>query len=67
MYLKGIHNMYVCSLLKGGICEMAGWGSWVALVGGVLAVIGQWFATTWLPVVGGVVAVVGALGAMSSK
>ena len=54
-------------MLKGGICEMAGWGSWVALVGGVLAVIGQWYATAWLPVVGGVVAVVGALGAMSSK
>ncbi len=46
---------------------MAGWGSWTALVGGVLAVIGQWYATSWLPVVGGVVAVVGALGAMSSK
>ena len=44
---------------------MASWGSWVALVGGVLAVLGQWMATGWLPVVGGVVAVVGALGTMS--
>jgi hypothetical protein len=51
--------------LKGGIFEMANWGSWVALVGGILAVVGQWVMTTWLPVVGGVVAVVGALGTMS--
>lgn len=45
---------------------MAGWGSWVALIGGVLAVVGQWVYMTWLPVVGGVVAVVGALGTMSN-
>ena len=67
MYIKAAIYKLLCSYLKGGMCKMAGWGSWTALVGGVLAVIGQWYATSWLPVVGGVVAVVGALGAMSSK
>jgi hypothetical protein len=39
------------------------WGKWVALVGGIIAVIGQfWGAGYYLPAIGGVVAVVGALG-----
>ncbi|MDD5191626.1 MAG: hypothetical protein PHH54_02110 [Candidatus Nanoarchaeia archaeon] len=43
---------------------MAAWGKWVAIVGGVIAIIGQfWGATYYLPVIGGVVAIVGGLGA----
>lgn len=41
---------------------MAKWGKWTALVGGVLAVIGQWWlASIYLAAIGGVVAIVGAL------
>lgn len=40
------------------------WGSWVALIGGVAALVGQWAATGWLPAAGGIIAIVGALGAM---
>lgn len=40
------------------------WGSWVALIGGVIAVIGQWAVSWYLPLIGGVVAIVGALGEM---
>ena len=43
------------------------WGGWVALIGGIAAIIGQWAAQTWLPAVGGIVAVIGALGALASK
>ena len=43
---------------------MATWGSWVALIGGVIAVIGQWSAGYYLPLIGGVVAVIGAIGCM---
>jgi len=47
---------------------MAGWGSWVALVGGVIALIGQfWGASYYLPALGGIVAVIGAVGAMMAK
>jgi hypothetical protein len=42
---------------------MAAWGKWTALVGGVIAVIGQFVPTYYLAAIGGVVAVVGALGA----
>jgi hypothetical protein len=43
---------------------MAAWGKWTALIGGVIAVIGQFVgATYFLPLIGGVVAVIGALGA----
>jgi hypothetical protein len=36
------------------------WGKWLAIVGGVLAVLGQFYgATAYLPLIGGVLAVVG--------
>ncbi len=39
---------------------MAAWGKWVAVIGGVIAVIGQFYgANYYLPAIGGVVAVVG--------
>ena len=38
---------------------MAEWGKWVAVVGGVIAVIGQWVPGYYLAAIGGVVAVVG--------
>ena len=41
---------------------MAAWGKWTALVGGVIAVVGQWIPDYYLAAIGGVVAVVGALG-----
>jgi len=44
---------------------MADWGSWLALIGGVLSVIGQWVTTAWLPLIGGVFAIIGAIGVMS--
>jgi len=41
---------------------MAAMGKWIAVVGGVLAIVGQFYgATFYLPLIGGVVAVVGAL------
>ena len=41
---------------------MASNGKWIALVGGVIAVIGQfWGGNYYLPLIGGVVAVIGAL------
>lgn len=41
---------------------MASWGKWLAVVGGIVAVIGQfWGVTYYLPLIGGVVAVIGAL------
>ena len=42
---------------------MAAWGKWTALIGGVIAAIGQfWGATYYLPIIGGVIAIIGALG-----
>lgn len=38
---------------------MAKWGMWLAIVGGVVAVIGQWATGYYLPVIGGVLAVIG--------
>lgn len=41
---------------------MAAWGKWVAIVGGVIAIIGNfWNPATfaYIPAIGGVVAVVG--------
>lgn len=44
---------------------MAGWETWVALIGGVVAVIGQfWGAGYYLPLIGGVLAVIGAIALM---
>ena len=40
---------------------MAGTGMWIAVVGGVIAIVGQfWGANYYLPVIGGVIAVIGA-------
>lgn len=42
---------------------MAAWGKWTALIGGVIAVIGQFLGVgIYLPLIGGVAAIVGALG-----
>jgi len=41
------------------------WGSWTALVGGIVAAIGQWYPDAWLPLIGGIIAIVGAFGEMS--
>lgn len=39
---------------------MAGYGKWLAIVGGILAVIGQFYgASFYLPVIGGLLAIVG--------
>jgi hypothetical protein len=38
------------------------WAKWTALVGGVIAVLGQFVPGYYLALVGGVVAVIGALG-----
>lgn len=51
---------------------MAGWQSWLALIGGIVAVIGQWWGgpgmspNLWLPAIGGVLAIIGGIGAMKS-
>ena len=43
----------------------AGWQSWLALIGGILALIGQWWgANYYLPLIGGVLAIIGGIGAM---
>ena len=44
---------------------MAGWDSWVALVGGVLAVLSEFMPGYWLGLIGGVLAIVGAVAMMS--
>lgn len=44
---------------------MASWGAWLAIIGGVVAVVGQWYSAAWLPLIGGVVAVIGGIGALS--
>lgn len=49
---------------------MASWGAWLAIIGGVVAVVGQFIGTSsdaWLPLIGGVVAVIGGIGALASK
>lgn len=38
---------------------MAKWGSWLAILGGVIAVVGQFVPGYWLPLIGGVIAVIG--------
>ena len=43
---------------------MASWESWVALLGGVLAVAGQWYGM-YLSLIGGVLAVIAAVALMS--
>ena len=43
------------------------WGEWVAIIGGIVAVIGQWYPDAWLPLIGGIIAVIGGIGSMTSK
>jgi len=41
---------------------MADWMKYLAVVGGVIAVVGQWWgANYYLPVIGGVLAIIGGL------
>ena len=41
---------------------MAAWGKWVAIIGGVVALIGQWAPSYYLPLIGGLAAIVGGFG-----
>jgi hypothetical protein len=44
---------------------MAGWEGWVALLGGILAVIGAFVSQTYyLSLIGGVLAIIGAIALM---
>jgi len=44
---------------------MAGWASWAALIGGIIAIIAQfWENTIFLAAIGGVIAAIGGIGAM---
>jgi hypothetical protein len=45
---------------------MSMWGAWLALIGGVVSVIGQWATMAYLPLIGGIIAVIGAIILMSS-
>jgi len=40
---------------------MGEWQKWAIIVGGVLAIVGQWVTGYWLPVIGGVLALLGGL------
>ena len=40
------------------------WGGWVALIGGIIAAVGQWSTGAYLPLIGGVIAIIGGIGAM---
>ena len=42
-----------------------GWEGWLAIIGGVIAAIGQWQVDWYLPVIGGIVAIIGGIGEMS--
>jgi len=42
-----------------------GWQTWLALIGGIVAIVGQWWGMEfYLPVIGGALAVIGAVGLM---
>ena len=48
---------------------MSGWKAWVAILGGIVAIVGQWVPTgaanAWfLPVVGGALAVIAGIAIM---
>jgi hypothetical protein len=49
---------------------MAGWQSWLALIGGIIAAVGQFWGgpgaetNLYLPLIGGILAVIGGIGAM---
>lgn len=45
-----------------------GWQSWLALIGGIIAFIGQFWGGNWyLPAIGGILAFIGGIGAMTGK
>lgn len=50
-----------------------GWHSWVALLGGVISLIGQWWGgpgtavNYWFPAIGGILAIIAGLAMMMSK
>ena len=45
-----------------------GWQMWLALIGGILAVIGNfWVNTYYLSAIGGVLAIIGSFGMMKGK
>lgn len=44
-----------------------GWQSWLALIGGIVAVIGEFVPGYWLALIGGILAVIGAIGLMMGK
>jgi len=53
--------------MKGGKHTMA-WHSWLALIGGVLAVVGEFWANTfYLSTIGGVLAVIAGVSLMTGK
>ena len=47
---------------------MAGWQSWLALIGGIIALIGQfWGMDYYLPLIGGILAIIGGIGMFKGK
>jgi len=45
-----------------------GWQMWLGLVGGILAIVGEfWTNTFYLSTIGGVLAIIGALGMMKGN
>jgi hypothetical protein len=44
------------------------WHSWLALIGGLLALVNHWWGAAWyFDTIGGVLALVAAIGLMTSK
>ena len=43
------------------------WGAWVAILGGIIALIGQWMTGAWLAAIGGIVAIIGGIGALTQN
>jgi len=52
---------------------MAGWQAWLAIVGGIVAIVGQFWggpgstSNFYLPVIGGALAAIGGIGSMMNK
>jgi len=44
-----------------------GWQTWLTIIGGIVAVIGQWVPDYYLAAIGGILAVVGGFWMMSGK
>lgn len=40
------------------------WHGWLALIGGVLAIVNMWATGYWLDVIGGVLALIAGIGMM---